>query len=193
MVQTAKLDLEFALAVVNEMSKVRQNPHSYIAMMERYKSKFQGNKYLIAPRTYMVTEEGKPAVDEAIAYLRRCRPVGKLSLSKGMSQGALDHVIDQGRTGETGHDGSDGSRSDTRINRYGKWLVTAGENIAYGPASPADIVMQLIIDDGVPGRGHRKNIFEKSFKVAGVAIGPHSKFRKVCVITYAGGYSEKRR
>jgi uncharacterized protein YkwD len=52
------------------------------------------------------------------------------------------------------------------------------------------MVMQLIIDDGVKGRGHRKNTFIRGFTAAGVACGPHPRYKTMCVVDFAGGFRE---
>lgn len=56
--------------------------------------------------------------------------------------------------------GSDRSNPGERINRYVACQDGWAENIACGQRSAREIVMALIIDDGVPGRGHRRNIFK---------------------------------
>jgi hypothetical protein len=55
-----------------------------------------------------------------------------------------------------------------------------------------EIVLALIVDDGVRGRGHRKNIFNPTYNMAGAAYGSHARFGSVCSIDFASDYAENR-
>jgi len=108
----------------------------------------------------------------------------------GLSFAAKDHTADQS-TGETGHTGSDGSMPDTRMKRYGTfgrgW--TWGENINYGAENGREIVCKLLIDDGVPSRGHRENVMKGDFTQTGVGFGTHRVYGTVCTIDFTNGYT----
>jgi len=178
--------------IAAETNRARTNPVAYAAKIQKLRSSYKGKILRLPGRVNILTKEGVKPVDEAVRALKATKPVPALRLSKGMSLGAKDHVKDQGPKGATGHNGSNGSRPWHRVNRYGSWQTVIGENIAYGPDTAQQVVMQLIIDDGVRDRGHRKNIFTRGYRVTGVACGSHKKYRIMCVIEYAGGYKEKR-
>ncbi|NES69814.1 MAG: CAP domain-containing protein, partial [Okeania sp. SIO2D1] len=183
---------EIERQIILEHNKVRQNPQSYIPLMQNWLEQFESDYIVrngVAPRVNLVTQEGKSAVLEAMEFLREQTPLGPLAPSEGLAKAATDHAQDQGQTGETGHDGSDGSDPQQRMKRYGLPYL-GGENIAYGPNTAQQVVMQLIIDDGVRDRGHRINIFKPEFQVAGVSCAEHPTFRTICVINYAQGYLE---
>ena len=139
----------------------------------------------------MCTHEGVRALDEAIQFLRRAKPQPPLALSPGLCLAAADHCREQAG-GATGHYGSDGGDPGNRINRYGVVSQGWAENIAYGRHTAREIVLALIVDDGVRRRGHRKNIFNPTYDVVGAAYGPHARFGSVCSIDFASGYAENK-
>jgi uncharacterized protein YkwD len=141
----------------------------------------------LSSRVFLQTQEGTAAVDEAILFVRRTRPVPTLQFSAALTLAARDLVRDQGVRGTTGHYSSDGRNSFQRMERYGKLHQTAGENIAYGSDTAQAVVRDLIVDDGVRDRGHRTNIFKPRFRLVGVACGYHRQYRVMCDINYAGG------
>lgn len=160
--------------VLDELNLVRTNPAGYADLVELRLDTFDGT-------------EGKRAILECIDVLRRTSPVPPLAHSDRVARAARDHALDQGFSGRIGHDGSDGSDPFSRIDRY---VVTNGaaENIQYGRYGARDIVMELLIDDGVPDRGHRINILDPHFKLVGIATGPHGRYKHMCVMDFTYEY-----
>ena len=78
-----------------------------------------------------------------------------------------------------------------RLDRYGDWQGMCGENIALGTDSADAIVIQMIVDDGIPSRGHRGNVMNEEYHVVGICVGAHSKFKHVCIVDFASGFGEK--
>jgi uncharacterized protein YkwD len=144
----------------------------------------------IVAETARPGREGEKAIREAVRFLEKARPLPALSLSAGLSRAAMDHALDSGSRGTMGHGGSDGSRPWDRVERYGQWVGLVGENISYGYSDPRQIVVTLLVDDGVRGRKHRANLFHKGFRVAGVACSRHGSARTICVTDFAGGFIE---
>ena len=181
------------LEVLAELNRARTDPVGYARNLEAMLPWFQG-RHLRPPGSNLVieTQEGPSAVREGIRVLRGMRPVPAVTVSRGMSAGARDHVRDQGRSGATGHDGRDGSRAAARVNRYGAWQRGLSENIAYGPPTAREVIVGLLVDDGVPDRGHRTNMFDPMVRIVGISCGRHPRFEVMCVIVHAHDYHEGR-
>jgi uncharacterized protein YkwD len=177
--------------VFQELNLARTRPQEYAAYLEQLRPYFKGKTYQAAGKPALVTEEGLPALEEAIRYLRAAKPLAPFTISKGMCMGAFEHVRDQGPRGQTGHKGTDGSFCEQRVARFGTWEQDIGEDISYGEDTPCERVITLLIDDGVANRGHRARIFNSTYKVAGVSCGGHTQLGSMCVITFAGGFLEK--
>ena len=185
--------------VVQEINRARTQPKAYAAFLEQLRPNYRGGRgqgpgqrttVTQGGKTTLITAEGPKALDEAVAFLRSTPPLPPLEVSKGMSLGARDHVKEQESTGTIGHQGRDGSQPGDRVNRYGRWQGTISENIAFGMDSARSMTVALIIDDGVPSRGHRKNIFDARARVLGVACGSHRAGQNLCVTTFAASYRE---
>jgi len=173
------------------MNKVRTDPKKYAELYLKPRLQyFSGKNYSVPGQIRIVTEEGATAVNVCITALSKAASVGVLKPEKGLSLAAKDHAADQSKTGQIGHNGSDKSTPETRMRRYGVFAGswTYGENIAYGDTTGREIVCSLLIDDGVPSRGHRTNIMNKAFTQTGVGYGTHTQYRTSCTITYANGY-----
>jgi len=190
--QSQQSDLSAMIKDIFELQNLaRTDPKAVAKMLEDMLPYFRGNILSMPGEINLMTREGASAVKEAADFLNSVTPVPALGASRGMSFAARDHVVSMSAAGKMGHYGPDGSSPFVRLNKYGKWVRTAGENISCGAPTGKDVVLGLITDDGVANRGHRTNIFNKNFTVTGIACGRHPNCGIMCTIDYAGGFNEK--
>lgn len=192
MVLPVAAEENLARQVLAETNLARTEPGRYADFLRESRSYYDGKIYqLPGDDTLIKTHEGVAALDEAIEVLSRQKPLPAFDWSQGLAAAAAELVREQSKSGRTGHGGKQTGTMQERIERHGTILQgVIGENIAYGPSAPRRMVMQLIIDDGVPDRGHRKNMYNTQFDSAGVACGPHPDYGTMCVINFAKGFRE---
>ncbi len=170
------------LAVLND---ARANPQAYVRHLAAYRAQFTGRVVTLPEsRLTYVTREGTAPVDEAAGLLATMESQSALQAAPILATAASDHVDEQSRSGRIGHASPSGARAGDRAARRGGGRMVT-EVIAYGAFSAADVVRQLIVDDGVADRGHRSAVFARHLRYAGIACGPHPRFRTVCVIDMA--------
>jgi hypothetical protein len=165
-------------AVLAEINFARTHPAAYAETLRKrdpseWRRDDRGDDYAMP---------GQSARAEAIAFLDRQRPLSPLGANLGLAGAAARLAEDQAQSGRIGHT----SALRERFEAHGVWSGMVAETISYGMESPAAVVQQLIIDEGVPGRGHRGVLFDPSLSVAGVSCGPHRTYGRMCVIDFAG-------
>lgn len=110
-----------------------------------------------------------------------------LSPDKDLCRAAAAHAEDMIANNIFQHDSSDGTNCFTRIKKYYEGS-TYGENLAARTNGTAlQLVMDLLIDKGVEGVGHRKNILNKNYRAMGVSVkSGHPTYGTVCVQDFGG-------
>ena len=101
-------------------------------------------------------------------------------------ESAVFHAKDMGKTGKIGHKSSRGKSFEKRMQPLMSIFTGAGENCHYGSNDALFIVIDLLIDKGIPGYGHRKNLLQPNFEFVGISIQPHKKYGVNCVQEFAG-------
>jgi hypothetical protein len=111
--------------------------------------------------------------------LEQVRDLPMLLPERDLYKVARDHASWSGKKGYEGHKGFK-----QRFAPLMKKYAEVGENIYYGPYTPLEIVIQLLIDEGIEDLGHRKNLLNPRFNSIGVAIKPHKRYEYNCVMGF---------
>jgi uncharacterized protein YkwD len=187
--EDASLMGQMERAVLQEINWVRSDPQGYAnQILVPLLSRFEGQIYIKPDGSRTQTYEGVATVHEAISVLRNTKPMGLLRASRGLSLAARDHARDMSTQGDAiGHYGTDNSSLGDRAARYGAFS-SLGESVARGSSDAREFVLQNLLDDNVPSRGHRALLLSPNFTQVGIAVEKSSAPGSVCVIDYANGY-----
>jgi uncharacterized protein YkwD len=178
--------------VILELNKVRSNPKRYADdYLEELRTAFDGKLYTYPGQIPVKSQEGIHPLEECIEILKKTAPRFVLKPAEGLSRAAAELMEDQQEYGGIGHITRKGANPKQRIEKYGEWDVCSAEDITYGSFEARQIVIALLVDDGVPSRGHRENILNPCSRFAGVAKGGHPSYESMCVIDYAGEYKTR--
>lgn len=181
---TATASASLEQRVLDELNRFRTAPATLAEDLRVFRTWHDGDLLRIPGLKYAIaTQEGVPAVDEALAFARAQNALPPLRYSPVLAQAAADHAayLSEGRTGHFGPDGTDAS---DRVTRRGGGPYVA-EIISFGYDDAPGVARQFVVDDGVPDRGHREIMFSGRYRYAGVACGPHPRYRSLCVVNLA--------
>lgn len=153
-------------AMLEEINLMRANPKGYIPYVEAYVKEFSEAGWDSA-----TTEEEGQTSKELIGQLRKLEALSVLRPHQELYEVARLHGADLRQMGSIQHQGSDGSMPYNRV-RQGTDLSDGNENIVGGTTYIRESVITLLVDSGIPNRGHRKALLEPKWNyVACYRIG----------------------
>ena len=177
--------------MIYEINRVRSDPPSYLPYIQPLLDKAKQNleHYGKGAKGYSLTyhssvkngvtqqaidtnwhyenEEEVKALSSLVNELKKMKRLSVLQPDSGIYNAAKKHAADQdAHEWKLMHTGSDGSAPWDRIMKYSPSMSFGNENLA-GRAglvtSARSFVIQLLIDAGIPGYGHRENLLDPAW------------------------------
>ena len=176
---------ELEKEIFRQHNLLRSDPQSFIKKVKNCMKYYSLKIYHPPGEDPVQTYEGKEIISEVIQFLKAQKPVELLEYSESIALACRDHVKDIGPKGLTSHEGSDDKNIAERLEKYCEWDGVVSESIDFGFTDPQNIILNLLIDDGVEDRYQRLNLFNENFKYVGVSVGPHREYGICVVIGYA--------
>ena len=176
-----------------ELNNLRKNPKSYIPLIELEMKSLKKSNILKKrdSNLQIQTVEGKDAYIEAINFLQNQEGVPPVKEESRLNSAALDLVKDIGTRGVVSHQDQYGQYVSERIEKYCEWDYSASEVIEVSSKNPQDILISLIVDDGLKNRPDRMTLFNPAYNFVGISCGMHSEYEIVTVIVFTGSIRQK--
>ncbi|MBK8521980.1 MAG: hypothetical protein IPL54_14305 [Chitinophagaceae bacterium] len=152
--------------VIYILNLIRTYPALFARTVLKQYPGLSGNGYL-ADDTYYY----KSLVDTLLLL----QPMNMLYPDKSCFNSAKSHAYQSGISGYVGHERK---TPDSKLKKH-----YYGECCDYGRKDALEIVLSLLIDEGIPSLGHR-DICLSSYTKVGVSIQPHKKYGTNAVLDF---------
>jgi uncharacterized protein YkwD len=152
--------------VIFVLNLVRQYPAEFNKTVVAYWPEYMEEKALSKSWYYT----------SLVAELKEMQPVGILQPDSLAWISARCHAISSGKNGYIGH-----QRQTVNCEKQERF---SGECCQYGYEDALEIVMSLLIDEGIKDLGHRKIFLSPSYIGIGVSYQPHKTYRYNTVIDF---------
>jgi uncharacterized protein YkwD len=174
-------DSKFRSILLNEHNRLRANPKEYIPILKKYLDSVDDNNFVSfsCGKKYKLYE-GPQVINEAITYIQNLPPKKTLTFDASISKAAQNWA--------------DTLCKDTnqiklnslseRLDRFLEWDFSCAENVDFDSSHPRDVLVNLLIDDGIPSRCHRENLFREDMNYIGIGLSNHPQLGKCVVINY---------
>ena len=178
--------------VIAESNRIRTNPKAYIPILEGYLKNFDGNLLTLPDKHEILeTEEGPRAYKEAIEFLKNQKPINVIEYDEEASKVALEYskFLSNSKEGQV----EDENQIEQRVEKYLDYDYSISENIDFGGSTGVEVIVNLLVDDGVKNRTHRENLFSDKYEYYGVGVFEHPDYDLCTVIDYFGdilGYKD---
>jgi len=143
----------------------RSNPKGFVKYVDSFIKQFP--------------QFNSPEYLSLVSELNLAKPMPTLELSRPMTIMAIEHgeyVVSTGLMDHVVY----GEDLVARITKRG--IMSAGENLYSGPDDPLMALILLLIDYGVPGLGHRINLFDKRWTKVGVNVTTNGSVAIYCQV-----------
>lgn len=149
------------------LNLVRANPVLFTKTVLLKYPAVSGNGYLAEDSFYFIS---------LVNTLKNMDPLGILYPDEKCFESAKYHAIASGIAGYVGHERK------TKASKAKKYYNA--ECCDYGNADPLEMVLSLLIDEGIPSLGHR-DIFLSNYSKIAVSIQPHKRYGTNAVFDFS--------
>jgi len=178
--------------ILDELNFVRTNPKGYIRVLKEHLKTFDGMVYMDEAGTLVSSFEGVQVVYECIDVLKNTSPMQALTMNNSLCRASLWFAKDVAYYDGQGYNGSDGSSSSDRAKRNGFIGKYITEMLSYGRFTARDIVLGLLINDGLKDRPNRKIILNKYIDQIGIGVAfGHSEWDSVIVLNLGTSFNSR--